>query len=545
MKPVKIAIFPAEQFTRYQRLLNALSELYSIQFESRAEGNWADCAAILFFGASREEIFRAASSGVRCIGFIKEPLVPAQSPDAGISFASISYVPQCFRGRTVPDKSIEQIRPLKADSGDEIVARKGEEILWIHRKLENASFDLLALDAPDLADGKYSYQFFQRDNCMRLLPLIRILRELSPWKRPPLRACLMFDDPNLHWKSYGYVRFQEVARHAAAHNYHASFATVPFDAWYVHPATAALFRENKNRLSLLIHGNNHTYAELAQSYANGQRHELMAQALQRIEQMEKRSDLDIPRVMAAPHGGCSVEMANALLQVGFEAASISRWSLMHYNPTYEWRPTVSLNIAEFLGGAFPIIPRFKLAEEREVDIYLAALLEKPIIMVGHHDDLRGGLDILKKFADRINSVGEVKWVDMKSMARSNFCTHENRDELHIKMYSRRINVQIPAHVKNIFVQRAWLKSDETETLQWNDETGLQTNNSYRGEAIPTKPNAEIEIASVFAGAIDPATVRSPRTSFWAAARRGFCEVRDRSKPTLNRLKISKRVVSQS
>src|SRR5207237_9240552 len=99
-----------------------------------------------------------------------------------------------------------------------------------------------------------------------------------------------------HWKSYGYVRFGEVARHAGEHNYHASFATVPFDAWYVHSPTASLFRENKKTLSLLVHGNNHTHAELTQSYGDGQSNALMAQALQRIGQLERRSRLEIARV---------------------------------------------------------------------------------------------------------------------------------------------------------------------------------------------------------------------------------------------------------
>ena len=85
---------------------------------------------------------------------------------------------------------------------------------------------------------------------------------------------------------------------------------------------------------------------------------------------------------------------------------------MKYNRT-QWYPAlIGFNIAEILGDAFPIIPRFKLAYEREVDIYLAALLEKPIIVVGHHDDLKEGLGIMSDFAQRINSVGEVNsaWI---------------------------------------------------------------------------------------------------------------------------------------
>ena len=121
------------------------------------------------------------------------------------------------------------------------------------------------------------------------------------------------------------------------------------------------------------------------------------------------------------------------------------------------------------------------------------------------------------------------------MARSNFCTHEDGDALHIKMYSRRVNFLVPSHVKNIYVQRAWLKPDQAETLQLgNESSGFHIINAYRAESISVKPNDGIEIASPSAQAIDPGTMSSPRTPVWAAARRGLCEVRDRIKPTLDR-----------
>ena len=534
MKPVRIAVFPVEQFSRYRRLFEGLSELYSIQFEPRAEADFAGCSAALLFGVARSEAERVANSGVRCVAWIKEQPLPVQSAAAHVLINSVPCVDPCLRGKTLRDRSIDQVRPLKAKTGDAVVATKSDDILWIHRDLENSSLDLLGVDPPCLTESEYLSEFLQRDNCMRLLPLLHCLRGLSPWRKPALRACLMFDDPNLHWKSYGYIRFKELAEHAGKHNYHASFATVPFDGWYVHRATAELFRENKSRLSLLVHGNNHTFAELAQTYRNGDQRALMAQALQRIEKLEKRSGLEISRVMAAPHGGCSADMAATLLEVGFEAACISRWSLLRHNPI-QWYPTIALDLADFLAKGFPIIPRFKLAHDREVDIYLTALLQKPIILVGHHEDLKGGLDLLGEFAARINSVGKVTWMNMLSMARSNFCTHQDGDSLHVKIYSRRVQIKVPVDVKSLLVERAWLKAEEGETLRWGAQhKGFQTISSYRREPIPVEPGMEIEVASVFAGSVDPHEVPPPRTSFWAAARRGFCEVRDRAKPALDR-----------
>jgi hypothetical protein len=538
MKTPTVAVFPAVQFFRYRRLLESLSELYSIQFEPREEGDWAACAGALLLGVDRMEALRVANLGLRCMAWVKAELTPVKLEAADLSFAPVPYLARCFRGRTLADRSINMVRRLQAGSGDNVVARKGEAVLWIHRTVERAALDLLALDPPDLAEGEYPYQFLQRDNCMRLLPLLHFLRGLSPWERPPLRACLMFDDPNLHWKTYGCVRFEELVGHAARNNYHVSFATVPFDGWYVHPPTAALFQKNGAKLSLLVHGNNHTFAELARPYPNGHRQILMAQALQRIQRMEKRSGVSVSRVMAAPHGGCTSEMARALLQVGFEAACISRWSLMHYNPV-AWYPTIGLNVAEFLASSFPVIPRFKLALEREVDVYLASLLEKPIILVGHHDDLSCGLDLLEHFAARINSLGEVKWLDMTAMARSNFSTHREGEVLHLKLHSRRVQLIVPPGVRAVLVHRAWPNPEEGEAFDWRaGNAEYRRIDADRAEAIPVVPGTEVEIGAVFPSAIDPHRVPAPRASIWAAARRGVCEIRDRSEPVLARLRKS-------
>ena len=530
MQPVKIAVYPAEHFSRYQRLWEGLSDLYSVEFHPREEGNWGDCAAGLLFSVERSKATAIAKSGLRCMAFIGGEAVATGSQKRELSFGGTPYLAECLRGRTWANQSIEGVRPLKAEDSDEVVARTTGDVLWIHNVIGDCAVDLVAVEPPAVTEDQYLYEFFQRDNCMRLLPLLHFLRQLTPWTRPALRACFMFDDPNLHWKTYGYIKFDELAGHARVHNYHASFATVPFDGWYVNPATAAIFRHNRDRLSLLVHGNNHTFAELAREYPNGDRCASMAQAQRRIDELEKRSGLEIPRVMAAPHGGCSAEMADTLLEVGFEAASISRWSLMHFNRE-RWYSTIGLNIAEFLGGAFPIIPRFKLAWEREIDIYLAALLQKPIILVGHHDDLRGGLDILSGFAQRINSVGRVQWVDMKAMARSNFCTRSEGTTLYIKTYSRRMQIQVPENTATLVVERPWLKDGQIEVLQYRTGDGKSVSiKPSANQAIPVTGGTQIEVASVYPDAVDPATVPAPSASVWAAARRGFCEIRDRAKP---------------
>src|SRR5687767_15441203 len=92
----------------------------------------------------------------------------------------------------------------------------------------------VALPVPELTEGEAVFTHFSGPRIACLLPLVLFLRTLieSPcWERPPLQAAFMFDDPNLHWTSYGFIDYADMVRHAAAGNYHVSMATIPLDGW--------------------------------------------------------------------------------------------------------------------------------------------------------------------------------------------------------------------------------------------------------------------------------------------------------------------------
>ena len=98
-----------------------------------------------------------------------------------------------------------------------------------------------------------------------LLPLLHFLRaqtEAIRWQPPAVHASLLFDDPNLHWPSYGFVKLVELGAHAREHGYHVALATVPLDAWFAHPTALRALRESDGAISLLVHGNDHDGGEL-------------------------------------------------------------------------------------------------------------------------------------------------------------------------------------------------------------------------------------------------------------------------------------------
>lgn len=534
-----IGIFPATELARRRRLFDALAQLYTVDFVGLSEMEQPAVGAAILFDVDRQQAVRCAESGLRCLAFLKTSN-PVSLPSGNVVLSSTPSLDRCFQGRVLADKTLDRAFHLPGDPQDEVIARKGDSILWVHRQYGASAMDLVAMEPPNLTEDTYLFNHFRPDDWIRFLPILHFLREVSGWERPPLRACFMFDDPNLHWNSYGYVKYASLAQSARENNYHVSFAAVPLDGWYVHGQTATLFQKNQRWLSLLIHGNNHTTGELAQIYTEPVRRALAAQALLRIERLEQVSGLEVSRVMAAPHGACSQAMATVLLQMGFEAACISRGSIMHHNPGSVWPLAMGLNPTEFMGAGLPVIPRFRMHSDCEINLLMAVFLGQPVIPVGHHEDVAGGLDLLAQLAGTLNSIGEVQWMNMKSIARSNFCTRRNGNVLHLKMFSRRIQVKVPPGINQLCVHRPWLGDGASEAL----ELRLSTRNptcfsSYNGEPMATESCEDVEIRAFPSDAIDPHGISLSRTPLKAVLRRQICEVRDRLKPVYDRLSVKK------
>jgi hypothetical protein len=532
---VKIGVFPAGEMESRARLWHALAALYSLDFVAcRDATETAECDAAFLFCAGREAAEQVAPASVRFMAFVGSPEGAATPAAANVAVSDDADIRPCFRGCALPDASIDSIAQLPPRAGDRVLARKGTDALWICAERAGAPAHFIATDAPTLAATEYLYEHFQAERWARLFPMLHFLQDVSGWSQPPLRAAIMFDDPNLHWKSYGYISYPELAEHARTHRYHAVFATVPLDSWYVHGETAALFRANKERLSLCVHGNNHTYYELAGTATDERRVALAAQALRRIGRLEAASGLKVSRVMAAPHGACSHAMATAMAKTGFEAACISRSSVMGRNAGTAWPLTVGMTPAEFLGDGLPVYPRYNIRWDDTYPIF-AAFLGQPIVPVGHHEDSADGLALLRRSAELINSFGEVRWMDLESIARTNFITRRSGGILHIRMYARSISLVVPDGVEHIAVERPWLQNSLPEELVL--QNGAEARSATE-EIIPVHAGETVAIRSIRADAVASGSIESLRTPLWALARRQLCEGRDRLRPALDKLRGS-------
>ena len=371
-----------------------------------------------------------------------------------VQFSDGLDVPFPFRGRSLSVKAACEPKYITLCEGETVLAKTEQGIVWCVSGVGAVKHHRTAFGLPNIPVNGGLQDVLNGDRFVEMLPLLHFLRgvcEDDLYEAPPLRAQFMFDDPNLHWPSYGYVDYKELAVRAARENYHVSFATVPLDIWTTNNRAAEVFRNAPKLLSLCVHGNNHTKRELAQDCSQAERATLCEQAIHRISRLEQKTGLQVSRVMVPPHGACLHEMLEEMPRRGFESACISAGSLRAHNKTRPWTKQLGYHASELIGGC-PVLPRWALANSDENTVLLAAFLRQAIVLRGHHQDLKGGIELLDGFARIVNRLGDVAWSNMSDISRLNYSWRMDGDTLKVKPLGRKLNVSVPEGASELLIE---------------------------------------------------------------------------------------------
>jgi hypothetical protein len=531
---------------------DAISRPCIIQLGSMTENlPWTDYAAILervlpakvvfaagvIPGSAGELVFEGPSeparpSSLRTISTLRLPRgqqggSDGRLRDVTVRFADSPDVPFPFRGRTLQAKVAEDPSPLVLTGTERALATCEGRPVWAISVDEGVRQFKSGFALPNLASGQGLIDLFAAERLVEILPLLHWVREIggsTRWEGPPLRAGFIFDDPNLHWPRYGFVDFQEIAKRAASKNYHVSFATIPLDAWYTHRGTAALFRSQAKRLSLCVHGNNHAKAELARNFSEHERRWLLTQAIQRIEKLERRAGLRVCRVMVPPHGACSEAILADLPRCGFESACISHGSLRAHNKSKPWTTTLGALPAELIAGC-PVLPRWPMAGRTTNTILWAAYLKQPIVLRGHHQDLKDGVELLDNLAGAINDLGSVYWGTMTDLSRTNYQWHMAGTLCRLRPMSSKVTFPLPDNTRSLIIENVGLSDWESWQIS-----------SANGSMLKVRAGEPVAVAAAQTGivAMEAASAKpisdsqvSYLPSATAVLRRLFTESRDR------------------
>jgi hypothetical protein len=525
---VIVAVSPGSAISTRSRLFAALQMAFpSVSFQSLAAVH--SPAGVIEFSPSesRADDEHHSSRPVPRIVFGERPTAGRV---ADVQFADTAPVDRRLRGVTLLG---QRPAPALEDAPDavEVLARDGRRVRWTVSR-SPAATHRVAGTLPELGARQTLVDAICLEDSLSIVALVHFLRTLTTGHdvaMPSTRATIVFDDPNVRWRSYGFIDYRQLVRHADTHGYHAVMAMVPLDASRAHGPTISLFKTRRDRLSLTFHGNSHVKDELLAASDRKAALMLCAQALGRVTRFESRTGLSVDRVMTPPHGMCSKDVTTALAAVGFDALCA-----IHPEPWSDEVPAgrylAGWHPATF-AGPLAVIPRFPLTFTR-TDAALRAFVDNPIVLYGHHQDVATGLDLLEQAAGLVNSLGDVEWTSLGAIARSNFGFRLSDGVAIVRPFSGAMRIALPASAENLIIEQP---PDTTGALAgWS----LDRANTFAfGAPAPVAPGGEIDVRLRAAFEVDPGAVPIPTWSPWATVRRWATEARDRALP-LRRLRLT-------
>jgi hypothetical protein len=514
---VAIAVAPAAALAARPRLLGALEELLPVRFVP--DGADGAVGRVVFGGAPGGGAPAPAPELV-----LGDAPLGAAEPVA-VTIGDDVHVDRRLRGATLHDRLDGP--PLTVAPGERVLATDPDGApAWVRDDAGDA--ERVAAALPELGADTVVYAVLA-DRAIAVVALLQFLRArlgAARWRPAPLRATIVFDDPNLRRRSYGFIDYAQLAAHAREHGYHAAMAMIPIDAGRAHPRALELFAQRPGPLSLNIHGNDHNAAELLAPRTDDAARAFAAQALRRVERFERRTGLGVDRVMMPPHGRCSQVMSRALGAVGFDALSA-----IHPLPwTNEWRSGPALTgmrPADFVGGC-PVIPRMPLLASAS-DVALRAFLEHPVVLYGHHQDVAGGLEPLAAAARTVNALGDVTWTSAGEIALGNAQTRVTGGTLQVRAFSRRLVLAPPGDARGVTVVAPADAVDGDALTGWSVDGGGVTPFGAALE-IPDAGERPLTLRLHGPGDVRADALRMPAWQPWPKLRRIATEARDRVAP---------------
>lgn len=548
---VILGVAPRERHSAARPLLSALERLFPARFVACDREDLGRFDAGLLWMEARAETGSGTPPCGRLLVFAVED--GGHQRRAEVRFSANGSLGRALAGQHLVE--LLSCAPGKSRLPGTVLAEWNGAPAWTRTHTGGAVTDWAGMPPPYLSERDALAEHWGRRSFMRLLPLLCFLKEVTAshsFDPPPPRACFVFDDPNLRGNRYGYLHFQELATHAAAHDYHVAIATVPLDAWLgCQPGVARLFREHPEHVSLAIHGNNHTFLELQRLQSEKKGVQMLAQARLRMDRFARQQGLDVSNVMDSPHGSISASMFKPMVAMGYEAALVTASQMAHFHRGIPWMAGIGLDPMDVLPGGLCSIPRIVMSEAWRTEAVLAAFLGQPVVIAGHHGDAAQGLDFLAEIATLVRSVSCARWTNLQDLARSRYRIRREGIRARIQLGARIVDCVLPDGVYEAVIERPWAEAGRQEAIEILGEDGVPEIPAARDETGAVTVSAEknagkrIRIVCPPAESILWQDVTMPHWSSWPVFRRILVELRDQIQPYLSRRKPARTTASRT
>jgi hypothetical protein len=293
----------------------------------------------------------------------------------------------------------KDVEPMITVDGMPLLARTGgpERELFL---MSGSSIPDVDSAVPRTGPTGESYPGLQGESYLQLVPWLVFFRAaFGPrcWHNPNPHASLIIDDPLLR-PQYGFLRYADLVDAMDAHEFTSTIAFIPWNRRRNTPDTVALFAKRRDRLSLCVHGSDHTGGEFRQNDEAELRLKA-AQARERMQELRERTGLEYDPVMVFPQGGFCKAALRALDAEGFLAALNTGIFADDSQPDdIRFRDIFDLAIESY--GGVPLFSRrypthvFPLA----FDLFLG----KPALIVEHHGFFKKGPERMATFCRKLN-----------------------------------------------------------------------------------------------------------------------------------------------
>lgn len=342
-------------------------------------------------------------------------------PMSGIQFESQSSEKQPVFDLSVGRESLQSI--LNSNHGHLFVSAECRGA----RLFLNSSANVIDVAAP-------CRKFFDvRDNACNTVPVIMYVKWAFGAGDPSeIGASLIVDDPPLKPR-YGFLSYQDALRLMDEHNFAMTVAFIPWNWRRTDASTVRLFHQRPDKLSLCIHGCDHTEKEFAER-STAVLNKRINVATSRMRLFGKRTQLCPNRVMLFPQGAFSESAARALKLNGFVAAATTNVA-----PVYKEENKTT--VGDLFGQAimkyasFPMFTRRYLSHGVE-NFAFDGLLGKPCLIAAHHDDFAGDARILLHVIAKLNSLNwKLRWRSLGEAISRCCCVRQGSDSSrYVEMY---------------------------------------------------------------------------------------------------------------
>lgn len=280
----------------------------------------------------------------------------------------------------------------------------------------------------DLSERATSYFDVKKRACSSLLPTLYAkwaFRDIC-WSAPETSACLIIDDPPLT-RRYGHLDFPQLLARMQEHDFVTTIAFIPWNWRRADPAMATWYRQHADRISLCVHGCDHTGGEFA-SRSISLLNRRVKTANERMGWLQERDAVSYDPVMVFPQGAFSPESGLALKLNGYIAAVNTEVAPSHGAPNETTIADLwSTAIRRY--GHFPLFSRRYLEHGLE-NFAFDALLGKPCFIVGHHEVFREGGRALLDLIAALNGLHwKLRWRTLGAAVRHSHTARNHGAEI--------------------------------------------------------------------------------------------------------------------